>query len=104
MANYEKDLREAQRLLLQIIYPEDYKKLRKIAKKLNMEFERARQARQYGKGSTITINGLILMGLDIQPKDIKKYMPTLRKTFTTPNSLSILDELIEETRSYYGEK
>lgn len=101
--DYEKELRESQKALLQAIYPADYASLKQAAKELNIEFERARQARQYGKGSTFTINGLILFGLGIHPKDLKKRLPKIRELLTQPTNPSTFEELVEEARTYYGE-
>ena len=101
--NYEKELREAQIAILHILYPEDYKLLKTACKALKIKFERGRQAWKYGKGSTITINGLILHALKIHPKNIQKYIPQLRKILRAPNKLSTLDQLIEEARRNYGE-
>lgn len=100
---YEEELREGQKAILQALYPEDYTKLKEAAKKLGIDFERARQARQYGKGSTVTINGLVLLGIGIHPKDMKKYLPRIREVLQKPKELSTLDSLIEEARRHYGE-
>lgn len=103
LEEYEAELREGQKALLQALYPSDYAKLKEAAKKLDIDFERARQARQYGKGSTVTINGLILLGMGIHPKDLKKHLPKIREMLKKPSELSTLDNLVEEARQYYGE-
>lgn len=101
--DYEHELREGQKSILQALYPDDYKKLKEAAKKLGIDFERARQARQYGKGSTITINGLIFIGIGIHPKEIKKYLPKVRTAVKQSSELSVLDELVEDARRCFGE-
>lgn len=101
--DYESDLRDGQRALLHALYPEDYTKLKEAAKRLGIPFERARQAYQYGKGSTITINGLLLFGLGVHPKDMKRYVPQVREAMRKPTEPSTLNSLIEEARSLYGE-
>lgn len=101
--DYEADLREGQKALLRVLFPEDYIKLKEAARRLGIPFERARQAYQYGKGSTITINGLLLFGLGIHPKDIKKYVPQVREALKKPTKLSDLESLIEDARALYGE-
>lgn len=100
---FEEKLKEGQKAILQALYPEDYVKLKEASKKLGINFERARQARQYGKGSTVTINGLIFMGLGIHPNEIKQYIPKVREILSENTKMSVIDELIEDARALYGE-
>ncbi|MBY0517505.1 MAG: hypothetical protein K2P81_11380 [Bacteriovoracaceae bacterium] len=102
---FEKSLRESQKAVLRALYPQDYSKLKEAAKFLGIPFENARQAYQYGKGSTFTINGLILFALGIKnPQQLKSYLPKLRESLGNPRELSPLESLIEEARSFYSEK
>lgn len=101
--DYELELREGQRAILHALYPDDYVKLKQVAKQLGIKFETARQAHQYGKGSSVTINGLIFMGLGVHPTDIKKYIPQVREVVKNNSKTNIIDELIEDARALYGE-
>lgn len=101
--DYETELRNGQKALLQTLYPADYKKLKIAAKTLDIDFERARQARQYGKGSTVTINGLILEGLGLTPKDLKKSIPKIREFIANPLTSGRIEELTEEALMHYNE-
>jgi hypothetical protein len=97
-----KQLREALKTLLGIIYS-DSKDLRAAAEKLGFPYETARQAKDYGKGSVTTINGLILHGFGISPQDLFKHIPKVRKMFNKSGGLTILEKLIEEALSKYGQ-
>jgi len=96
-----KQLREALRALLTIMYA-DSKELRTAADKLGLPFETARQARDYGKGSVTTINGLIFHGLGIGPQDLHRHIPKIRKMFDQSGELTAVEKLIEEALAKYG--
>lgn len=81
----------------------DQKDLRKAAEELGLPLETARQARDYGKGSVVTINGLLLHGLGIRPQDLQRHMPKVRKMFEQIGELTTLEKLIEEVLSKYGQ-
>lgn len=98
----EKQLKEALRSILGIMYA-DSKDLRAAADKLGIPFETARQARDYGKGSVTTINGLILQGVGVSPQDLHRHIPKIRKMFGHAGELTTLERLIEEAVSKYGQ-
>lgn len=81
----------------------DSKELRAAAEQLGLPFETARQARDYGKGSVTTINGLILRGLGVSPQDLTRHIPKIRKMFGKPGELTTLEKLIEEALARYGQ-
>lgn len=97
-----KQLREAFKALLGIMY-KDSKELRATADRLGLPYETARQARDYGKGSVTTINGLILYGLGINPQDLHQHIPKLRRMFNKPGELTTLERLIEDALNKYGQ-
>ena len=97
----DEQLKNAHRAILEELYP-DSASLQKAATALGIALETARQARDYGKGSVRTINGLILLGLNIHPKDLSKHLPKLRRMFNQQGKLSMMESLIEEARSKYG--
>jgi hypothetical protein len=99
--NIDDQLKNAHRAILEQLYP-DSGSLQKVASALGIASETARQARDYGKGSVRTINGLILMGLGIQPGELSKHLPAVRKMFSQDAKLTTLESLIEEARSKYG--
>jgi hypothetical protein len=98
----QKQLREALKAILELMYA-DSKDLRAAALRVGLPFETARQARDYGKGSVTTINGLILNGLGIAPQDIQKHLPKIRKMFNKTGELTSVERLIEEALSKYGQ-
>jgi hypothetical protein len=98
----DKQLREALRAVLGIMYA-DSKELRAAADKLGLPFETARQARDYGKGSVTTINGLILHGLGVNPVDLHRHIPKIRKMFASSGELTTLEKLIEAALARYGQ-
>lgn len=97
-----KQLREALKALLGIMYA-DTKALRAAAEALDLPYETARQAKDYGKGSVTTINGLILHGLGITPQNLQNQLPKIRKMFSSPGELTILEKLIEDALYKYGQ-
>jgi hypothetical protein len=98
---FEEKLKMAHRAILEELYP-DSLSLHKAATVLGISGETARQARDYGKGSVRTINGLILLALGLQPQDLASHLPRIRRMFSEKGKLSVLEELIEEVRHKYG--
>lgn len=98
----DQQLRETLRAVLGIMYAES-KDLRAAAEQLGIPAETARQARDYGKGSVTTINGLILHGLGINPEDLPRHIPKIRKMFGEAGELTTLEKLIEEAIAKYGQ-
>lgn len=101
MKDQAKQLREALKAVLGIMYA-DSKELRGAADQLGLPFETARQARDYGKGSVTTINGLILRRLGVDPQDLARHIPKIRKMFGRAGELTTLEKLIEEATQKYG--
>jgi hypothetical protein len=99
--DHSKQLRDALKALLGIMYS-DSKNLRDAADQLGLPFETTRQARDYGKGSVTTINGLILHGLGISAQDLHRHLPKIRKMFAQTGELTTLEKLIEEATAKYG--
>jgi len=97
----DEQLKTAHRTILEGLYP-DSAALQKAAASLGIAPETARQARDYGKGSVRTINGLILLGLGINPSDLSSHLPKIRRMFGQDGKLSVLEGLIEEARHKYG--
>jgi hypothetical protein len=102
LKDHAKQLREALKALLAIMYA-DSKDLRIAADQLGLPFETARQARDYGKGSVTTINGLILHGLGISAQDLQRHIPKIRKMFGKTGELTTLEKLIEDALAKYGQ-
>lgn len=102
MKDQAKQLREALQALLGIMYA-DSKALKAAADKLGLPLETARQARDYGKGSVTTINGLILHGLGISAHDLQRHIPKIRKMFGDTGELTTLEKLIADASAKFGQ-
>ncbi len=63
--------------------------------------ERSRHAKDYGK-SPIVMAELILGGIDVNPTDLPKYIPKIRKLLKNKEQLSLLDSLLDDVIRRYG--
>ena len=77
---------------------DDYTDLYNVADDVGIERESARQAYKYGKGTEVMLV-LILTFFGIKPSQIKNQVPKIRKMFDGSGKLSVIEELIEETRT-----
>lgn len=99
---YSKQIRSAFTETLGVMYP-DSQSLREAASELGCSFESARQARDYGKGSIVTLIGLVMYGFNIAPNSLQKNLPKILKMFDKSGSLNILENLLQEAISKYGQ-
>ena len=95
------DVRETLRVLLGVLYSEN-EQLYAAAQSVGVSKERARQAHKYGKSLEVML-ALVFSYFGMSAKDIPGHIPKLRKMFSQPGKLTVVEELIEEVRRRISE-
>lgn len=98
---YSKQIKSALIETLEEIYPNG-KSLRDAASELGISYEAARQARDYGKGSSQTMIGLLMYGYKITPSSLSKNLTKVFRAVEKSAHFSALEKLLEDSINNYG--